>query len=137
MPDPYTTKPNDQLDLERRQAEERGEAGPEVGEARSFALEGNDTSGYLGVCPEYQNYANPGDAPLKAEDGPTVPLEQQAYEFEASSKTGEVTESPEPAPEPTPEPAPEPTPPPNTPVTAAGGQTPSAESNQGGSAGTQ
>jgi hypothetical protein len=30
---------------------------------RDFRVEGNDVSGYIGVDPEYQTYANPGDKP--------------------------------------------------------------------------
>lgn len=33
-------------------------------EGRSFRIEGNDTSGYVGVDPEYRNYANETDKPI-------------------------------------------------------------------------
>lgn len=36
--------------------------------ARNFTLEGNDTSGYVGVDPEYRNYANETDKPLLGDD---------------------------------------------------------------------
>lgn len=49
--------------------EERGSAdveqpvtAPDGG--RLFAVEGNDTSGYVGVSPEYRNYANEADRPI-------------------------------------------------------------------------
>ncbi len=34
---------------------------------RSFAVPGNDLTGYLGVSPEYMTYANPTDKPLMTE----------------------------------------------------------------------
>lgn len=33
-------------------------------DGRSFTIEGNDTSGYVGVDPEYRNYANETDKPI-------------------------------------------------------------------------
>jgi hypothetical protein len=69
---------NAQLDLEERRANEnRSQAilstsdlvrDEEVEPGREFAVEGNDLSGYVGVSPEYQNYANETEAPLGAED---------------------------------------------------------------------
>lgn len=39
-----------------------------VNEPRNFTLEGNDTSGYVGVDPEYRNYANETDKPYLTDD---------------------------------------------------------------------
>lgn len=35
-----------------------------------YRLEDNDTSGYLGVSPEYMNYANEAEKPITATEGP-------------------------------------------------------------------
>lgn len=43
-------------------------ANPEVVVA-GYAVEGNDTSAYLGVSPEYMTYANEADAPYRATEG--------------------------------------------------------------------
>lgn len=37
-------------------------------EARAFAVEGNDLSGYVGVSPEYRTYANETDKPMLSDD---------------------------------------------------------------------
>lgn len=37
-------------------------------EARVFALEDNDLSGYVGVSPEYRTYANETDKPMLSDD---------------------------------------------------------------------
>lgn len=37
-------------------------------EGRSFTIEGNDTSGYVGVDPEYRNYANETDRPILSDE---------------------------------------------------------------------
>lgn len=63
------TKSNATLDGEARLRAEKGEDAPEVGEARSFAVEGNKLDGYIGVSPEYQNYASETHAPLTATEG--------------------------------------------------------------------
>jgi hypothetical protein len=34
-----------------------------------YAVEGNDTSAYLGTSPEYMNYATPGDQPHRVTEG--------------------------------------------------------------------
>lgn len=39
-----------------------------VDEPRNFTLEGNDTSGYVGVDAEYRNYANETDRPILTDD---------------------------------------------------------------------
>jgi len=35
---------------------------------RDFTIEGNDTSGYVGVDPEYRNYANETDRPYLTDE---------------------------------------------------------------------
>lgn len=58
------------LDLERREEDarltdlERRER--DASEGRDFTGDGNDTSDYVGVSPEYMNYANEGDKPYRA-----------------------------------------------------------------------
>lgn len=71
-------KPASQLDLEARQ--ERGNASdavlmtsdvyeaPEDDDGREFAVEGNDTDGYIGAGPEYRTYANETEAPLSSDE---------------------------------------------------------------------
>lgn len=39
----------------------------QVTDGRSWAVEGNDTSGYVGVDPEYRNYANETEKPILTE----------------------------------------------------------------------
>jgi hypothetical protein len=74
------TKPNSQLDAERRLAEEKGEAEPFSTAARSFAVEGNDLSQYVGVSPEYQNYAEETHKPgeFAEVEGELVERQKQA-----------------------------------------------------------
>lgn len=71
-------KPASQVDLEERlengnqsdkvlsTADSYEGAADEGG--RDFAVEGNDLDGYVGVSPEYQNYANETEAPVEADD---------------------------------------------------------------------
>jgi hypothetical protein len=73
-----------ELDLERRRAE--GHA-PDVTRRQDtlvtspaevyapFAVEGNDTSAYVGVSPEYMTYANDTEKPYRAEDGVEAEVE--------------------------------------------------------------
>lgn len=69
-PSDEINKTTAQLARERRHAEEDAKAkGEVVDEGRSFAVEGNDLSGYFGVSPEYMTYANDTDRPFKAEEG--------------------------------------------------------------------
>lgn len=42
-----------------------------------YAVEDNDTSGYVGVSAEYMTYANDTEKPLRAEEGPEAELEKQ------------------------------------------------------------
>lgn len=95
-------RPNSQKDLELRLAgghrpseiaklaDERDRTGAPV----SFAVEGNDTSGYVGVSPEYMTYANETEAPLQGAEGIeaeagyrlTQPLRQVTTEASRESK---------------------------------------------------
>lgn len=106
------TKPNVVLDLERRQAEEQarasGEAPPADENARVFQVEDNDTSAYIGVDPEYQNYADETHKPFAAEEGAEQDAEQRVAEFLASEKQNVTTEEGEQQEQAAPEPAPEP-----------------------------
>jgi hypothetical protein len=67
------TKTTAQLDLERRLADEK--LSPKElrekydGGARDYTGDGNDTSAYVGVNPEYMNYANETDRPYQAGEG--------------------------------------------------------------------
>jgi len=75
------TRPTSQMDLERRLDEgflpegarrnntEDEVLNPEVVVA-PYKVEGNDTSGYLGVSSEYMTYANETEKPLTATEGP-------------------------------------------------------------------
>jgi hypothetical protein len=87
------TKPTTQLDLERRQAIERGDEEAPGSEARSFEVEGNDTSGYIGTSPEYMNYADETSKPFLAEDdSPEAVIEQRVMDFQNAEKTNVTTE---------------------------------------------
>jgi len=72
-------KPASQLDLEARQEKDNAsdrvlstadsyEASADDEGGRDFAVEGNDTEGYIGANPEYRTYANETEAPLKADE---------------------------------------------------------------------
>lgn len=75
--DKVDNRPNSQKDLELRLAgghrpseiaklaDERDRTGAPV----TYAVEGNDTSGYIGVSPEYATYANETEAPLQGTEG--------------------------------------------------------------------
>ena len=70
--------PGSQVDLKRRQENDNksdrvlstsDEYDPqELGEARSYLVEGNEVTEYIGTSPEYATYANETEAPLKVED---------------------------------------------------------------------
>jgi hypothetical protein len=88
-----------------------GESGEHLEEAaKRYATEDTDTSGYIGVSPEYMTYANDTEAPLTAEEGAEAELleiQQGNYTTEsdnsgAPEKKDEVTEEPAPAPVSTP-----------------------------------
>lgn len=89
---PYLTLPTSQIDLERRQAIEAGEEEAVVGEARSYAVEGNELDAYVGVSPEYMTYADDTQKPFLAEgDGPEAQVEQRFIETLSQPKEGVVT----------------------------------------------
>lgn len=77
----------------------------EAGQDRSFVVEGNDTSAYVGVSPEYANYANETEKPHRAADGPEAAAEAKIIDgdMSATDPTPEPEAEPEPEPEPTPE----------------------------------
>lgn len=98
--EPVYEKPASQVDLEARIAngnasnqvvidsneyrrrKESGELEDVAG--RDFTVEGNDTSGYVGVDPIYQNYANETEAPMKADEG------AEATVFEQAASEGDI-----------------------------------------------
>lgn len=53
--------------MEAEQARESGEASDDEG--RTYAVEGNELDGYVGVSPEYKTYANETERPYRAEEG--------------------------------------------------------------------
>jgi hypothetical protein len=81
------TKPTSQVDLEERLSEDyqsslvlQKDTNPGAAPVdERWKLEDNDTSAYVGVSPEYQNYANETDKPLRSEEGVQATLEEQLY----------------------------------------------------------
>src|SRR6059058_127963 len=74
--EPYFTKSTAQVDLEQRLSNDnasplaRIEGSGNTNEVNApYAVEGNDTSGYVGVSPEYMTYANDTEKPLTADEG--------------------------------------------------------------------
>jgi hypothetical protein len=49
-------------------------------EGRDFTGDGNETGAFVGVSPEYRNYAGVFGQPFYAEDGPTAELEDRLTE---------------------------------------------------------
>lgn len=49
-------------------------------EARNFAVEGNDLSGYIGVSPEYMTYADDTHKPYSTDEEVLPPGEQLMFE---------------------------------------------------------
>lgn len=47
------------------------------GEARDYKVEGNDTSNYVGVSPEYMTYSDEKNMPRRAEEGPEQAAEER------------------------------------------------------------
>lgn len=91
---PQYSKPNSQLDLERRL--ENGNASdrllstapgekPSADDAagRSYAVEGNDLTGYVGVDPIYQTYANDTEGPYEADDSAEKQILEEFAEGQA------------------------------------------------------
>lgn len=64
-----------ELDQIERYAAEAGEARVAPGSARDFTVEGNDTSQYVAVSPEYRTYANDTDKPYAAQGGVEAAVE--------------------------------------------------------------
>lgn len=56
-------------------------------EARNFAVEGNELSGYIGVSPEYMTYADETHKPYSTDEEVLPPAEQLM--FEESDESGE------------------------------------------------
>jgi hypothetical protein len=69
-------------------AEEKADEAPEnltgdwLGddEARNFAVEGNDLSGYIGVSPEYMTYADETQKPYSTDEEVLSPAEQLMFQ---------------------------------------------------------
>lgn len=99
------TKPNVVLDLERRQALESGETDPSVGEPRNWQVEGNETDAFIGVDPEYQNYADVAGQPFSTSEGAEAAVEQKVSEFQAADKVNVTTDATPTETKPAPEPA--------------------------------
>ena len=81
-------------------------------DGRDFAVEGNDLSGYVGVSPEYMNYANETEAPLRGDDDEVQAAVADhdalvAGEPQAPSEVYGEAEDEDEATEPEPEPEPE------------------------------
>lgn len=51
-------------------------------EGRTFLVEGNDVSGYIGVSPEYQNYASKTEAPLQPAKKDRDPIAERVAEHD-------------------------------------------------------
>lgn len=80
------TRPNTLVEQEEwRKADREGKAPEAPSEGRSFAVEGNDLSGYVGVDPEYQTYANDTEAPALNKDEQA--LADEAKELEKSNQS--------------------------------------------------
>jgi hypothetical protein len=89
--------PGSQVDLERRQKNDNksdrvlstsDEYDPqELGEARSFLVEGNKVDQFIGTSPEYATYANETEAPLPIE-GDENPEKVVFEQFAASPVPG-------------------------------------------------
>lgn len=53
---------------------------PESGDGRSYAVEGNDLTGYVGVSPEYATYSTDAQKPSWAEDSAETTIAEQFVE---------------------------------------------------------
>lgn len=90
--------PGSQVDLERRQANDNKSdrvlstadnyEPVELGEARSYLVEGNEVTEYIGTSAEYATYANETEAPLPIEDDKNP--EKVVFESFAASPTPAV-----------------------------------------------
>lgn len=80
------TKSTEQLDLERRMAEDFESPKKIVeGEVPNQLQEG----GFVNVDPIYQNYANEADAPLHAEEGVYADMDDQMFGKDEAKKVRE------------------------------------------------
>jgi hypothetical protein len=59
-----------------------------------YAVEGNDTSAYVGVSPEYMTYSDDTQKPLNAEEGPEADAEELARKGSAVGSNGPVESNP-------------------------------------------
>jgi len=73
------TKSTHELYKESIDSKEKG-----ADKARSFSIEGNDTSGYVSTDPIYQNYANETEKPIAASSGPDVAIVKEFKDFETA-----------------------------------------------------
>lgn len=92
---PYLTKPTTQTDLEARAKRDfKPEATTVDANAVNdpYAVEGNDTSAYVGVDPSYMTYASDTEKPLAAESGSEAKALDQ---LTSGLAYGEVTPSKE------------------------------------------
>jgi hypothetical protein len=83
--------PTTLVDLARYLDTEAGNPPPVVDAPVSYEVEGNDTSAYVGVAPEYQTYGDPTQQPFGSEDGPEAEIERRFAETLATPKTGQTT----------------------------------------------
>ena len=85
MAKPTRTPSTDELDYQRRldenfAPETRSTTGEPVEVYAPFAVEGNDTSGYVGVSPEYMTYASETEKPMRAKSGVEAKREERALD---------------------------------------------------------
>lgn len=88
MAKPNYEKPASQVDLEERQKKDYmppAQLRPGVDPEPSH-------TGFVGVDPIYQNYANATEAPLRAEKGPEKQIEETAYAKDADFEAGKTPE---------------------------------------------
>lgn len=75
-------------------------------DARNLAVEGNDLDGYIGVSPEYMNYADETMRPFATEEERIPVAELRDIEDAASASDDSEKEAPEPVKATTTKPAP-------------------------------
>lgn len=90
-----TTKPTTQLDLEARREANYQRAAEVTGDAGSpYAVEGNDTTAYLGVDTDRRTYASDTEKPLKG-DGLEDKVNDEDLEVSYDDPEGKTPENPE------------------------------------------
>lgn len=94
---PYTTRPTTQVDLEARLERDnlpvKEQVDPNATNA-PYAVEGNDTSGYIGVDPDKMTYASDTEAPLSGDGAEDKVAKEQlsGYAYgEDEKRKGEQT----------------------------------------------